>query len=292
MAIAARRPTGPLFVRPYEDRDEQAVLALLAVDHLAGQPVATAAMLAEARSGRSPVDGGWWDQLDPPVTDVVQEGAGELLGVVSWAVRRHDGAGVILWLHCRENETVARILISHVLDLIGARTVYAFEFASALTLGLEGLPVRHRQATRRTLEAAGFTGRDRWRYLHAPLPVAGLPRAVGCTASPCEDPPGKRLEVREGGTPVAEAMVGCPVDGIGVLWWINVVPVARGRGLGRALFGSALNTLAGLGADQVVLYVDDGAPGDGERSRIPANRMYDRAGLTEIDRLWSFTRCL
>jgi GNAT superfamily N-acetyltransferase len=106
-----------------------------------------------------------------------------------------------------------------------------------------------------------------------------------------EDPPGKRLEVREGGGLVAEATIGCPAAGIGVLWWISVVPTARGRGLGLALLGSALDLLAGLGAREVILYVDDDAPpGDPERDRTAANALYNRAGFTEVDRLHSFTR--
>lgn len=57
------------------------------------------------------------------------------------------------------------------------------------------------------------------------------------------------------------------------------------------MLGSALKRLAELGAREVILYVDDDAPrGDPERDRTAANRMYDRAGLTEIDRLYSFTR--
>ncbi|MCQ4045391.1 hypothetical protein ACFOSC_03760 [Streptantibioticus rubrisoli] len=56
--------------------------------------------------------------------------------------------------------------------------MHAFEFASALTLGMEGLPVRNRPA----LEAAGFTGRDLWRYVHrgldGPLPTTTYPVAT------------------------------------------------------------------------------------------------------------------
>jgi ribosomal protein S18 acetylase RimI-like enzyme len=90
---------------------------------------------------------------------------------------------------------------------------------------------------------------------------------------------------------VAEATVGRPVEGIGVLCWIGVEPAARGRGLGAALLGSAMDLLAGMGASEVILFVDDDAPpGDPERDRSAANRMYDRAGLHEVDRLRSFTR--
>ncbi|MEU8435458.1 GNAT family N-acetyltransferase [Streptomyces sp. NPDC029216] len=163
-------------------------------------------------------------------------------------------------------------------------------FAPALTLGLVGLPAGHRPATRRVLEAAGFTGRDLWRYMHADLPVTCLPHVAHCTVTDCQDPPGKRLEVREGGELLAEATIG-PTVGIGVLWWIGVTRAARGRGLGLALLGSALGLLSGLGAVETILFVDDDAPaGDPERDRTPANGLYDRVGFTEVDRLHSFTR--
>ncbi|GHE13831.1 GNAT family N-acetyltransferase [Streptomyces alanosinicus] len=291
MAIPTFGLATQLSVRPYRAGDEAAVLGLVAADRLPGQPLATPAMLAEALAGRSPVDGGWWAELDPPVTDVVHDGTGQVLGAVSYATRPGDGAGFLLWLHCREDAAVADALIAHALDRLGPRTVHAFEFASALTHGLEGLPARHRPVTRQALEEAGFTGRDLWRYMRVPLPVAGLPHAAHVTVNECEDPPGKRLEVREDGELAAEATIGRPVAGTGVLWWISVVPAARGRGLGLALLGSALDLLTGLAAREAILYVDDDAPpGDPERDRTAANGMYDRAGFTEVDRLHSFTR--
>ncbi|MDQ1014322.1 GNAT family N-acetyltransferase [Streptomyces afghaniensis] len=291
MAITTPRSATQLSVRPYQPGDEPAVLDLVGADRLPGQPLTTREMLAEALAGRSPIDGGWWAELDPPTTEVIHDEAGTVLGVVSYATRSHDGAGFILWLHCREDQAVAEAVLTRATGRLGKRTVHAFEFASALTLGLEGLPARHRPATRRALEAAGFTGRDLWRYMRADLPIAGLPHAAHVTVTESEDPPGKRLEVREGGELLAEATLGRPVAGIGVLWWISVAPPARGRGLGLALLGSALDLLAGLGAREVILYVDDDAPaGDPERDRTAANGMYDRASFTEVDRLHSFTR--
>jgi ribosomal protein S18 acetylase RimI-like enzyme len=90
---------------------------------------------------------------------------------------------------------------------------------------------------------------------------------------------------------LAEAVIGCPVAGVGLLWWISVAPAARRRGLGLGLLGSALDLLVGLGAREVILVVeDDVPPDDPELDRSAANRMYHRAGLREVDRLWSFTR--
>ncbi|MEW1721199.1 GNAT family N-acetyltransferase [Streptomyces sp. NPDC093109] len=268
------------------------MLALVNADRIEGQPATTSSMLAEALAGRSPVDSGWWAGLDAPVTDVVHDVAGTVLGVVSCAVRRSDDTGFILWMHGRETPAVVGALIDHALATMGRkRTVSAFEFASALSLGLEGLPAGHRPATRRALEAAGFSGRNLWRYMHAGLPIVGLPHASHYEVRDCEDPPGKCLEVREDGELLAEATIGRPVAGIGVLWWISVAPAARGRGLGPALLGSGLDLLQGLGAREVILFVDDDAPADDpERSRAAANRMYDRAGLAEVDRLFSFSR--
>jgi ribosomal protein S18 acetylase RimI-like enzyme len=292
MAVTTFRSGARLSVRPYAPGDEAAVLDLVAADRLPGQPLTTPAMLAEAVAGRSPVDGGWWAELEPPVTEVIHDETGTVLGVVSYATRPSDGAGFILWLHCREDQSLAEALATRAIGRLGEQcTVHALEFASALTLGLEGLPVLHRPATRRALKAAGFTARDLWRYMRADLPIAGLPHAAHVAVEECEDPPGRRLEVREGGGPVAEATIGRPVAGIGVLWWISVAPPARGRGLGLALLGSALDLLAGLGAREVILYVDDDAPpGDRERDRTAANALYDRVGCTEVDRLHSFTR--
>ncbi|OEJ21609.1 hypothetical protein AS594_39465 [Streptomyces agglomeratus] len=73
-----------------------------------------------------------------------------------------------------------------------------------------------------------------------------------------------------------------------MLWWIEVAADARGRGLGRAMLGSALDALTGLGAKEVILYVDDDAPRGDERDRTAANRLYESAGFTEIDRLYSY----
>ncbi|MEU2490963.1 GNAT family N-acetyltransferase [Streptomyces sp. NPDC007883] len=95
---------------------------------------------------------------------------------------------------------------------------------------------------------------------------------------------------REGDRIAAETVVGLPLRGTGVLWWIGVEPHARGRGVGRAVLGSALGVLRGLGATEVILYVDDDAPPGDERDRTAANALYESAGFMEVDRLHSYTR--
>lgn len=279
-----------LTLRPYMPADESAVLRLIDADRLPGQPHPTPVMLGEALEGRSPVDAGWWAELEHPVTQVAVDTAGAVTGVVSYAVRPKDATGVLLWLHCREDAPTAEALISHAVTAFAPRPVHAFHFASALTMGLEALPVRHRPATASALQRAGFRGERLWRYMRAALPAHGLPHLDHIQVGP--DPSGKharRMEAKEGRQVVAEAVVGLPVQGIGVLWWIGVEPAARGRGLGRAMLGSALDLLSGLGAAEVILYVDDDAPPGDDRDRTAANSLYESAGFVEIDRLYSYS---
>lgn len=275
--------------RPFQRGDEIAVLELIDVDRLPGQPSVTRQMLGEALAGRSTVDSGWWEELEPPRTELILTGD-DTVGVLSTSRRPRDGAGLLLWSHTREDPVVTDAAVQHaVASLSGCAEVHAFDFASALTLGLEALPVRHRPVTDRALRDAGFTSRDLWRYAHRPLPAADQPRDAGAVVSRCADPPGWQLEVREPDGLVAEAVVGEPEHGIGVLWWISVEPRAQGRGLGRRLLGQALAVLSDAGAREVILYVDDDEPG-GDRNRTAANRLYDAAGFREIDRLHSYTR--
>ncbi|OEJ49451.1 hypothetical protein [Streptomyces agglomeratus] len=70
-------------------------------------------MLSEALEGRSHVDAGWRAELNKPVTQVVVNGAGAVVGVVSYASRARDYTGQLLWLHCREDESMADALIRH-----------------------------------------------------------------------------------------------------------------------------------------------------------------------------------
>lgn len=233
------------------------------------------------------MDSAWWAELSGLRTEVLSVAAGTPVGVIAYARRPRDRAGVILWLHAREVPAAVRLLLDHALaELGGCPTVETFSFATALGLGLEALPVRHRRATHTALTKRGFTGSDLWRYMRGDLPAPDLPT---CAYRIRREDGRCGLEVERDGQMVAEATIGDPVDGIGVLWWIGVNADARGQGLGLRLLGSALDVLAALGAREVILYIDDDAPADGpERSRAAANAMYERAGFVEMDRLWSY----
>ncbi|MFI6056431.1 hypothetical protein ACIBCO_41070 [Streptomyces violascens] len=116
-------------LRPYTAADEAAVLGFVNADRLPGQPVATAAMLAEATAGRSRVDTGWWAELTLPVTLIAADIHGTVKGVISYALRAKDDTGVILWLHCHEDENVAAALLGRAVSEFGDRTLHAFHFA-------------------------------------------------------------------------------------------------------------------------------------------------------------------
>lgn len=67
----------------------------------------------------------------------------------------------------------------------------------------------------------------------------------------------------------------------------NRPPEARVSG--RGCSGPPWICWPGLGARQVILYVDDDAPDDDpERSRAAAATVYERAGFVEVGRLWSY----
>lgn len=276
-------------VRPATEADWPAVLDVIDADRLPGQPPVTAEMLGEAVRGRSPIDGGFWDELSGIAVDVLTDSEQGVLGVVAYAHRPRDRVGVILWLHGHEDPGVMSELVEHALaQLADCPVVEAFAFATALGVGLEALPVRHRSATDKALRAVGFVGEDLWRYMHRHLPAPELPHAAAFETSAPEERT-RQLSIREHGQLCAEATIGLPVAGVGVLWWISVEPDARGRGLGRALLGSALDLLAGLGAAEVILYVDDDDTDPAsDRNRSAANTLYDTSGFTEIDRLHSY----
>ena len=62
---------------------------------------------------------------------------------------------------------------------------------------------------------------------------------------------------------------------LGVVYVVGVAPAAQGRGLGRVLTLAGLHQLAGLGVDEVLLYV--------ESDNAPAVAVYSRLGFTHAD---------
>ncbi len=276
-----------LTARPYRSGDEAAVLELVNHDRIPGQPRCTGDMLAEALAGCMGADAGWW--TTSPRTDVLVDGTDRPAGVVSCATRPYDETGLVLWLHGREHPDVVRVLVDRAVARFGGRPrLEAFAFGSPLTLGLEGLPVRHRAVTHQTLLQSGFTDQDLWRFMRRDLTDIHPAAYPVATVTPSLDIPGWRLEIRDhSGATVAEAAIGTPIDGIGILWWIAVRHVDRSRALGCTLLDQALAYLAAQGANQAILFVDDNASGG---DHTAANRWYETAGFVEVDRLCSYVR--
>jgi hypothetical protein len=293
-------------VRSYTRADETAVLELVNSDRLTGQPEATARMLAEAIAGRSPVGTGSWAGLEGPRTDVLLGPAGYVIGTVSYTIRPSDGTGLILWLHCGEEETVAAALVEHALDRLGSRTVYAFALPTALGLGLPGLPLRHRPLTRRALKNSGFSERNPVRYVHHHLhrwdrldPVDGMdgmdgvdsprpPAHLIVTGNDCDDPPGRQLRLYDtDGALVGEATLGTPVRGVGVLWRFGVRSAGPGPGPERTVLGQCMRELAADGAREVIAYLHDDHPSGATRHMGALCRS---AGFCEVDHLGTFIR--
>jgi hypothetical protein len=187
-------------------------------------------------------------------------------GVVSYA-RSAEDVGLLRWLHAEEDSGVIEVLVHRALDRIGPRTVRAFHTAGPFTASLPGLATRNRPATRRALEAAGFSGDAIWRYLHRPLrgprPTAPYPLAL---VEETREPPGWWLRLfGSDGARLGEAHVAHPVGGTSVLRHLDVAPAGRA---GTSLVRQCVERAAADGAQDVVVYLDDAGADAGGRARL------------------------
>jgi ribosomal protein S18 acetylase RimI-like enzyme len=289
--LTALRSMGALEIERVRYEDMAAILDLVNADLLPGQPTCGRHALDMAMRGESPVDASWWRELSNIEVAVARRG-GAVVGAASYAIAAADRSGWLLWLHARENRAIVETLVDHVIvELNGSSHLYAFWIATALSLGLEALTVEHRPVTHEVLTSRGLTGRDSWRYL-----VLGVDRsiidavgddiaAVESTSGPGEIP-AWRLVVGDREDPMASAEIALGGHGCGVLWWIDVEPAQRGRGIGRRLLRQALRFLATRGAHTVGALVDHADPR--ERDPRAILRLLSTAGFQEIDRLWSY----
>jgi GNAT superfamily N-acetyltransferase len=285
-APVARVP-GSIEIERLRATDLPAVLDLVNADRPPGQPACNRQALDMALRGESFVDADWWREL-ANVQAVVARRDGVVAGAASFAVAPAGRSGWLLWLHAREDRPVVETLVDHVLnELSSSRHLYAFWIATALTVGVEALPSGRRPVTHEVLLGRGLVGRDSWQYLVAPLPQAIVDAgaeeiaAVMPTSAPGEVPTW-RLTVGEPEGPIASAQVTLGREGCGVLWWLEVEPGQRGRGIGRRLLLQALRFLALRGACTVAAAVDR------EGDRRPALRLFASVGFEEADRLWSY----
>lgn len=276
-------------VRRLRAPDLSAIPDLANNDLLPGQPHCNRQLVELALRGESLVDAQWWKEL-ANIQAVVATRDSEVVGVASYAVAPTDGSGWLLWLHAREERAVVDVLLDRVLrELSSCPHVYAFWIATALTLGVEALPGAQRRVTHAALQARGLEGRDTWRYMVAPLEGTQLQgdenAAVAQVSGPGEIP-AWRLTVGAPEQPVAVCEIALGREGCSVIWWIDVEPAHRGRGIGRSLLTQAMRFLALRGARTVATFVDHDDPD--ERDRRPAIRLFESLGFEEFDRLWAF----
>jgi len=270
--------------RPLGPDDAGALCALVDGDRLPGQPECTPERIRTALAGRSSTDPWWWRELATMRTVGVEGPDGALVGAGAVG-RRRSGDRYLLWLHAGEAPEVVEAVLWPLLR--GVRRddpIFAFWSATELSVGLEGLPQRHRPATHEALLARGFTGQDRWLYLVAPAggPAPEVPfrrRGLGSEI---------RVELDVDGCAVGGAELSVPAPGSGVIWWLEIEPEHRRRGLGRQLLRAARSVLAEEGVGDVVLFVDHDDPR--ARDRRPALELYQAEGFTVVDHLWSYRR--
>ncbi|MBV9691889.1 MAG: GNAT family N-acetyltransferase [Ktedonobacteraceae bacterium] len=278
-------------MRDFSQRDIPPLLELLHADQLPAQPRTTAHDVQCALAGQTTIDQKWWEALAGIRTIVATQG-NDILGAASYGVQKTDrrgtlqpdGSGCLLWLHARENRPVIEALLAAVLaSLQECPRVYAFWFATPLTVGIEGLPLAHRPVTHQVLCEHHFVGKDDWLYMAGPITTQAEQVAdVERTAH------GWKLSLQEGDERIAEADVSLGKNRLGVLHWLWVREDRRGHGLGTRLFFQARKLLSDAGAHTVLLFVDHDDPV--ERDRTPAIRLYQRHGFEVIDHLWSYWR--
>lgn len=214
----------------------------------------------------------------------VEDAEGSLIGAGALG-RRRSGDRYLLWLHAGEVPAVVEAVLWPLLR--GVRRgdpIFAFWSATELAVGLEGLPRKHRPATHDALLARGFTGEDRWLYLTG-APACEMPEVPFRRRGHGTE---LRVELELDGQPVGGAELSLPAPGVGVIWWLEIEPEYRRRGLGRQLLRAARSVLADEEVADVVLFVDHDDPK--ARDRRPALELYLSEGFTVVDHLWSYRR--
>ena len=270
--------------RPLGPDDVEAVCALVDRDRLPGQAACTPERVRTALAGRSTTDPWWWRELATMRTIGVEGPDGALVGAGALG-RRHSGDRYLLWLHAGEDPRLVESVLWPLLR--GVRRgdpIFAFWSATELSIGLEGLPRQRRPATHEALLARGFTGQDRWLYLTGPAAAQAPEMPYRRRGHGAE----LRVELDVEGRPAGGAELSLPDPGVGVVWWLEIEPEHRGRGLGRQLLRSARAVLAEEGAADVVLLVDHDDPK--ARDRRPALELYLSEGFAVADHLWSYQR--
>lgn len=269
----------PSDVRPATGSDVPAITEL--VPRYPYQPPVLEQAVRRAMAGESDTDRWYWDRLGLVETVVAVDSLGEVTGACSYAVDTQDDIGYLLWLAADESYASTKVLVDHALNALKiCPVVRACWFATALSIGLEGLPIAHSPVTDQVLRESGLERRDLWLWMvyNGPFMDADGDAKVEAT------PTGWTVSYRRSGETMAEAEISLHGH-LGVLWWLSVDEAHRGRGLGRRLLMRALAHLANCGAEAVMLFVDYA-----ENDRLAAITLYESIGFRTIDHLCSYEK--
>ncbi|WP_159395894.1 hypothetical protein [Streptomyces sp. 3211] len=275
-------------VRPYMPQDLESVLNLIEGDRLPGRPMVTPDMLGHVLAGCCPGDAAP-SLLREQRTDVAVDDSGQVVGAIGWGVRAQDRDGLLLWLHCMEDDQmIAQVLVLHMLKQAARQTVHAFGAPTAISFA--GLPVGNRRGTAVALEASGFSRQDGWSFLHHRLDMLEqLPYEVIDITKCASDPYGWYVRLRDkNGTNLGRAVVSRPVEGTAVLEWITLAPEPDGSG--HLLLSQYLAHLADRGVHELVVLLDASADHTDGGSHGPVRELHQQAGFKEIDQLHPYTR--
>src|SRR5688500_12121673 len=194
-------------------------------------------------------------------------------GIASALLARtsYDG-GLTAWSH-GNHPAAARLAATHGWDRV--RDLWVMRRDSALALPPLEPPPRVRIRSYRDADAAAIVAVNAAAFAHHPeqgaMDEGNLARRM---AEPWFDPAGLLVAEDDSGmlgfhwTKQHDAQHG-------EVYVIGVAPGAQGRGLGRLLTIAGLHHLAGLGLEEVLLYV--------ESDNAPAVALYSRLGFTHAD---------
>ncbi|MFI9824575.1 GNAT family N-acetyltransferase [Streptomyces sp. NPDC052013] len=261
-------------IRVMEPDDHPLVLALIMADRLPGQPAPDPYL----------VTGQPRHSLADAATLVLIDASDRIRGVVHCVLRTSDEAGLIGWLHAREDFQALAALIAAARARLGpVRTLYAgtgpTQPPETLASALPGIAERRRPATTRALRAAGFTPATSRRYYHHPLsPAPARPLFPLAELRPLTDPPGVQLTLTEtDGSALAAAVVHTGDGDHWQLWHLAVRPGHRHRGIGSHLLAQCLYVTHTSGATSLAAHTDE--------DDTASTRLLIAGRFTEVDTL-------
>jgi len=183
-----------------------------------------------------------------------------------------SGTGLTAWSH-GNHPAAARLAARHGWDRV--RDLWVMRRPSSLPLPALEVPDGVTVRSYRDSDAADVVAVNAAAFAHHPEQASmDLDNLARRMAEPWFDPAG--LLVAEDGSGLLGFHWTKQHDAaLGEVYVVGVAPAAQGRGLGKVLTLAGLHHLAGLGVDEVLLYV--------ESDNAPAVAVYSRLGFGHAD---------